>query len=364
MKRISPLLFVSFIMSGCNGQNNVDYIKPREEHVEVFKNDSLIEENHTFYTYDGDSLTKVVYYENDSLKKKIYEFVWENKQTKCVYITENGERQKVKEQIYNKKGRLLESVVFKTFKYDFGNYSVGAWMNLLDIERESKLTFKYNDEGLCIEKYNNFQPGWTNVEKYTYNGKTKITLYERYHNNIRIDTNDFFLLGKEEVFYDNNFKKLKSTKDLHKDPKENTDWEEYEYYPNDSLKVLRNYKNGKLSFTSNYVYDKNWRLVSNGSERYDYENFTKTWHGVTIKYLDEKFDKIVSYSMLGMKVNNTYDEYRRPLTESLENGTYTEPDFDATYIYDGNVTYILRHDRDLLDEKGQKSLTKKIKIIY
>jgi len=346
------------------GSKEVDYKKPLEEHVEVFNKDSLIRQEHCYYTYDGDSLAKVVYFENDTADAMTYEFIWEDKYTKCVYITEDGERKKVKEEKYNQNGDLVERTVFHTFGYNFGTYSLGFWRALFSAEIESHLVKKYNDKGLCIEMYNNFQPGWTNVEKYIYEGKTKTTLYERYRDSIRIDTSNFYLRGKEEVYYDNNFKKLKSTKDLHHDPQKDNSWEEYDYYSNDSIKTRYNYEDGVLVYTSKYKYDKKWRLLSGDGFTYDYKNFTKEIFGFKVKYLDENLDKLVYSKIMGMEQKCTYDELKRPLTESIVNGTTTNPDFDATYTYEGNITHILRHDQDLFDKKGEKSLTKKIKIVY
>lgn len=363
MKKGILILFALCSSVGCSSKE-VDYHKPLEEHVEIFTKDSLISHEHSYYTYDGDSLAKVVYYENDSANAITYEFIWEDKYTKCVYITRDGERKKVKEEKYNQRGDLVERTVFRTFHYEFGTHSLGFWGSVFSGELESHLIKKYNDRGLCVELYNNFQPGWTNVKKYIYEGKTKTTLFEKYRDSIRIDTSDFFLRGKEEVFYDNNFKKLKSTKDLHKDPQKDNSWEEYDYYSNDSIKTRYSYKDGKLVHTSKYQYDDKWRLLSGDGVTYDYKNFTKEIYGFKVKYLDENLDKLVYSKIMRMEHKCTYDDLKRPLTESIVNGTSTDPDFDATYTYEGNVTHILRHDQDLFDKKGEKSITKKIRIVY
>ena len=367
MKIITITLLAIPLAISCQNKPNVDYTKPLEEHlesVEFFNNDTIISQEHSYYTYDGDSLARVVYFENDSANAKTYEFVWEDNQTKCVYITESGEREKVIEEKYNSKKELVERTVFRSFDYAFGSHSLCFWQAVFSGEIKSHLIKKYNDQGLCIEQYNNFQPGWTNIEKYVYNGKTKTTLFERYHDSIRIDTSDFFLRGKEEVYYDDNFKKLKSTKDLHRDPQKDNTWEEYDYYPNDSIKTRYNYRDGQLVHTSKYQYDDKWRLLSGDGFTYDYKNFTKEIFGIKVKYLDENLDKLVYSNIMGMEQKCTYDEYKRPINESLSNGTTTNPDFDATYTYDGNVTYILRHERGFLDKKGEKSVTKNIKIVY
>ena len=366
MKNLIFIVTATLLAIGCNSnQPSADYTKPLEEYVETYMNDSLEGTTHSFYTYDGDSLSRVEYYENnDSLNKTIYEFVWENKHTKCIYITEGNEREKVKEEKYNDRGQLLERTVFRTFHYNFDVYSLAFWQEVFTSELKSKLVYTYNDQGLCVEKYYNFQPGWGNIEKYTYNGKIKTTLFERYRDSIRIDTSSLFFRGKEEVYYDDNFKKLKSTKDLHKDPKKDTSWEEYDYYPNDSIKTRYSYEDGKLVYTSKYKYDDQWRLLSGDGTTYDYKNFTKEVLGIKVKYLDDKFDKIVYYNIMGMVQKCSYDEYKRPLEESIENGTTTSPDFDAKYTYDGNVTTILRHERGFFDKKGEKSVTKKIRVVY
>lgn len=367
MKLIAITLLAIPLAVSCQNQLNVDYTKPLEEHmksVEIMQNDTIINEEHAFYTYDGDSLAKVVYYEKDSAEAMIYEFVWEDKLTKCTYITEDNKREKVKEEKFNDKGQLLERTVFKTFHYNFGVHSDGWFDELFAGELKSKLIYTYNDKGLCVEKYNNFQPGWVNIEKYSYNGKTKITSFERYQDSIRIDTSDFFLRGKEEVFYDDNFKKLKSIKDLHQDPQKDNSWEEYDYYPNDSIKTRYNYEDGKLVHTSKYQYDDKWRLLSGDGFIYDYKNYTKEIFGIKVKYLDENLDKLVYSNIMGMVQKGTYDEYKRPIFEAIENGTTSNPDFDATYTYEGNVTNIVRHERGMLDKKGEKSVTKNIKIVY
>ncbi|MBP5367246.1 MAG: hypothetical protein J6Z01_02235 [Bacteroidales bacterium] len=367
MKIATILLLATPLLACCQNKLNVDYTKPLEEHVEsveIMQGDTIKSEEHAYYTYEGDSLAKVVYFEDDSALAKIYEFVWEDDLTKCVYITQNGKKEKVMEEKFNSKKELVEKTVFRTFHYDFGTHSLGFWGSVFSGEMESHLIKKFNDKGLCVEQINNFQPGWTNVEKYIYEGKTKTTLFERYRDTIRIDTSDFFLRGKEEVFYDDNFTKLKSTKDLHKDPQKDNSWEEYDYYPNDSIKTRYNYEDGKLAHTSKYQYDDKWRLLSGDGFTYDYKNFTKEIFGIKVKYLDENLDKLVYSNIMGMEQKCTYDEFKRPLIESLANGTTTNPDFDATYTYNGNVTTILRHERGLLDGKGEKNDTKKIKIVY
>lgn len=342
--------------------NNIDYNKPLEEHIERVKDGEILEEHHSFYTYDGDSLVKVVCYEKDSTNKKIYEFIWEDNYTKCVYLTENNTRKKVKETKYNKKGEILEKTVFRSFSYDFGNYSFSSILDYKG-EIESKLIYKYNKKGLCTEMYNNFQPYWTNIERYIYKDKTKTTLYEKYHNDVRCDTTDFWLKGLEEVYYDKDFKLLKSSKELHKS-KPDDSWYEYEYYPNNSIKCKKTYNGNKLKETIVYKYDDQGRILYDGSI-YNYKDFTKS-DFITVHYLDENFDKIVSYQIMGLKVLNTYDEFKRPLTKSLENGTLSNPDYEEKYTYNDNVTTIIRKERNPFagDKKGTLSESYNIKIIY
>ncbi|MCQ2235361.1 MAG: hypothetical protein MJZ18_00010 [Bacteroidales bacterium] len=73
---------------------------------------------------------------------------------------------------------------------------------------------------------------------------------------------------------------------------------------------------------------------------------------------------MVSCEILGSRENRSYDKYRRPLTMSLENGTRTDPDYDATYTYDDNVVTCIRHERGWNDKKGEKSVHVEIRIVY
>lgn len=350
------------VLADKNIVNGVNYAKPLEEHVlEHFG--EQVSESHSFYTYDGDSLSRVVYYEKDSLEKTIYEFEWQNN-TKSIFITIGGERSKVLEAVYDDKLNLLKREVFYSFSFDFGHYALSQSQMLWSFMPKSKLERKYNERGLIVEEVNEYMPGWINVKKYEYDGLTRYMYFEKYTDGVRTDASDFYLKGEKVVFKDDKFDKQVYWGEIRHNG-EISHYEKYEYDSNDSLVSTEIYYDGRNTNTIYRKYDSKGRVLENEDGLFDYETFTKIApFGIRIKYLDENFDKIVSYNIMGMSVENSYDKYKRVVSEKRENGPTSNPDFDAKYEYDGNVMTCIRHERGFLDKKGEKSITKNIKVVY
>lgn len=339
----------------------VNYDKPLEEHVLSYVDGDTIESTHCYYTYEGDSLKRVDVRRRDPNHNIIVEWEWIDK-THTTYCIQDGYKWKAKEIVYNDNMQVV-SYYSDHFQTYFGKYAF-FMCNKSFFFPTLQYTRKYNEKGLMTEEKTTLYVTTEIVKRITYDDKKKTINFENYYRGVRVDTTDAYLKADVYTYYDDDYKKKASYFHI-KHNGELGNGERYYYYDNDSLKATEIISNGKKTNTLTRIYDDQGRLVKDNLYTYDYTNFIKKGpYGITIKYLDDKFDKMVSCEILGSRENRTYDKYRRPLTTSLENGTRTDPDYDATYTYDDNVVTCIRHERGWNDKKGEKSVHVEIRIVY